>query len=201
MSVRCHCGAGANVYSKEIFISICNYTVTIVGYSALIIRPFRHPMSIPEQTAALNARQGRLVLLWPRLALPLIAALWTFTLIKGRSETHSAELAALKDASAYAGAYEQYVTRSVAQMDQVTMQLKQSWEQSGAALNLEDLHRDGMFTDSAFISVTIAGRDGRILSSTRRRAAPANIGRADYFLYHRDNNSTALRINVPGEQL
>ena len=157
-------------------------------------------MSIHEQTAALNARQGRLVLLWPGLALLLIAALWTFTLIKGRSETHSAEQAALKDASAYAGAYEQYVTRSVAQMDQVTMQLKQSWEQSGAALNLEDLHRDGMFTDTAFISVTIAGRDGAILSSTRRRAAPADIAHADYFLYHRDNNSTALRINVPAEQ-
>ena len=33
-----------------------------------------------------------------------------------------------------------------------------------------------------------------------RRAAPANIAQADYFLYHRDNNSTALRINVPAEQ-
>ena len=139
-------------------------------------------------------------LLWPALALLLSLGGWGYTVANVRREMAQAEQGANKDAAAYAEAYEQYITRSLAQMDQVTMQLKQSWEQSGATLDLETLRRDGMFTDSAFVAVAIYDRDGNLRSSTRRHFAPAAVRDAAFFAYHRNNNSTALQIGVPHDQ-
>lgn len=148
----------------------------------------------------MGARQRWLFLLWPILALlSLSAGLWTFTLLKGSGDMRRAEQAALKDAAIFADAYAQYITRSVAQMDQVTMQLKHSWEQSRATLDLAELHSEGMFTDDAFVAVSIADRNGRVLSSTRPLAGAAGVGADDYFTFHKNNNSTALRINVARE--
>ncbi|MBY0242402.1 MAG: EAL domain-containing protein [Burkholderiaceae bacterium] len=110
-----------------------------------------------------------------------------------------AEQTALKEVSSYAEAYSQYLTRSIGQMDQVTMQLKQSWEQSPNGLQLEELKRAGMFTDPAFVGVSIIDQHGRVLSSTGRPAS--SVRESDYFIFHRNNISTALRISVPQDEL
>ena len=138
--------------------------------------------------------------LWPILALLSIAACWALTLAQIRGERDNADKAARKDVGLYARAYEQYLTRSVAQMDQIAMQLAQSWEQSGATLDLHQLYRAGMFTDAAFISVGIADRDGNIRSSSRRPGGHPNVRGTEAFQFHRNNNSTALRIGVPLKQ-
>jgi hypothetical protein len=98
------------------------------------------------------------VLVWPAAALVLIIAVWAATLMRANDERSKAEQNTRREATAAAQAYEQYVTRSVAQMDQVSMQLKQSWEQSNGQLRLEHLTRDGMFLDSAFVSVSVLKR-------------------------------------------
>jgi diguanylate cyclase (GGDEF)-like protein len=137
------------------------------------------------------------VVVWPALALCISAILWTVTLSRAHTEMARAERAGLKEAASYAEAYEQYMTRSVGQMDQVTMQLKQSWEQSGNGFRLEDLKRDGMFTDAAFVAVSVADRNGVIRTSTRPLAGVAPVNHTAYFNFHKNNNSTALRIGVP----
>src|SRR5215207_3989988 len=91
-----------------------------------------------------------LVFVWPSLAVLLCAALWIATVARADLEHAHAENQARKDASAYAEAYEQYITRSVGQMDQITMQLKFSWEKARDPGLLDELRRDGMFTDAAF---------------------------------------------------
>jgi diguanylate cyclase (GGDEF)-like protein len=139
-------------------------------------------------------------LLWPALALLLLLGWWTYTVIGVRREMAHAEQAANKDAAAFAEAYEQYITRSLAQMDQVTMQLKQSWEQSGGTLDLALLRRDGMFTDSAFVDVTIYDATGRLRSSTHRHHGADSVQSQDFFTHHQNNNSTALSIAVPRDQ-
>jgi diguanylate cyclase (GGDEF)-like protein len=155
----------------------------------------------PERLqAASPVRRHWRFLLWPALALLLSLGWWGYTVANAGREMARAGQAANKDAAAYAEAYQQYITRSLAQMDQVTMQLKQSWEQSGAALDLEALRRDGMFTDSAFVAVAIYDRNGVLRSSTRRHFTPGAVRELDFFAYHRNNNSTALRIGVPADQ-
>ncbi|WP_075793507.1 bifunctional diguanylate cyclase/phosphodiesterase [Massilia putida] len=142
-----------------------------------------------------------LALLWPALALLACAALWTATILHAGSEHRRAEEQAFKEADAYAEAYEQYVTRSVAQIDQITMQLKHSWEHARDRSLIENMRRDGMFTDAAFVNVSVIGPDGAIRSSNRIHERGLNLSKAAFFVQHRDAISTALRIGTPPPEL
>jgi diguanylate cyclase (GGDEF)-like protein len=142
-----------------------------------------------------------LALLWPALALLACTALWTATVLHAGAERRRAEEQAFKEADAYAEAYEQYVTRSVAQVDQITMQLKHSWEHAHDRSLIEDMRRDGMFTDAAFVNVSVVGADGTILSSSRIHGRALNLAHTAFFIHHRDNISTALRIGTPPPEL
>ncbi|MES2318376.1 MAG: EAL domain-containing protein [Pseudomonadota bacterium] len=137
------------------------------------------------------------VMFWPLFSLALLAGLWGFTLVRAAEERARLELDALAEVGAAAQAYEQYVTRSVANMDQVSMQLKQSWEQSGGALQLGDMVREGMFLDSAFACVAIVDRLGVLRTAIRPAACGTNLRQADFFGYHKDNNTSGLRISPP----
>ncbi|MFK3740440.1 bifunctional diguanylate cyclase/phosphodiesterase [Massilia sp. TN1-12] len=142
-----------------------------------------------------------LALLWPALALLACAVLWSAAILRAGGEEQRASEQVFKKADAYAEAYEQYVTRSVAQMDQITMQLKHSWEHSRNPALIEDMRRDGMFTDAAFVSVSVIGRDGHIRSSSRIAERSLSLAAAPFFVEHRDNISTALRIGTPPPEL
>ena len=150
-----------------------------------------------KQAAASLSRTNKfLAILWPVLAILCCAALWTVTLLRVESEARRAESLVLKEADTTAQAYEQYVTRSIAQMDQITMQLKHSWEHSHRPTLLEDMRADGMFTDYAFVAVSIVGADGVLRSSTPGAELPASLVTAPFFLQHKNNNATALRIDL-----
>ncbi|MEH6435308.1 bifunctional diguanylate cyclase/phosphodiesterase [Massilia sp. DD77] len=136
------------------------------------------------------------VFAWPLLAVLACAALWILTLVRANAELARAEAQVRKDAGAYAEAYEQYITRSVGQMDQITMQLKFSWEQSRDPRLLDDLRRDGMFTDSAFRVVALVDRNGIVRSSTRPALLGADLSGGQYFGQHRNHISTALRVGA-----
>jgi diguanylate cyclase (GGDEF)-like protein len=134
------------------------------------------------------------IALWPILALTCCAVLWTTVLLRARAETGRANAALLKEADAYAAAYEQYVTRSLAQMDQITMQLKHSWERTHRPDLLEDMRGNGMFTDGAFAVVSIIGPDGRARSSAQHLMPAGDFSQAPFFVHHKNDISTALRI-------
>ncbi len=137
-----------------------------------------------------------LVVVWPALALLLAAALWIATVVRADAEHERAEGQARKDASAYAEAYEQYITRSVGQMDQITMQLKFSWEHGRDAGLIDELRRDGMFTDSAFRMVAVVDKSGIVRASTRPLLIGEDLASAPYFIQHRNHISTALRVGA-----
>jgi hypothetical protein len=137
-----------------------------------------------------------LVVLWPILALICCAVLWATVLLRANAETERADAILLKEADAYAAAYEQYVTRSLAQMDQITMQLKHSWEQTHRPGLLEDMRGMGMFTDDTFAVVSIIGADGRTRSSVHHPMPTADFSQAPFFVQHKNNISTALRIGA-----
>lgn len=135
-----------------------------------------------------------LVFVWPALALFACAVLWSVTLVRAHAERERADAQVRKEAAAYAEAYEQYVTRSVGQMDQVAMQLKYSWEHARKDDLLEQLKRDGMFTDTAFAAVAVLDHDGIVRSSTRPAMLERDLSGAAFFKQHRNNISTALRV-------
>ena len=136
------------------------------------------------------------LLFWPLICLGLGLLMWGSVLVKARSDLELIDSAALKDAAAYAEAYEHYVARSLSQIDQITMQLKYSWEHSARFMKLEDLRRDGMFTDPVFVSVAFYDASGAKATSTGHLAAPPFIGNDAAFAFHKNNNSTALRMDA-----
>lgn len=138
--------------------------------------------------------------LWPTLALLVCACIWAITMSRANAEWDRANAMVTRDAGAYATAYEQYITRSVGQMDQVTMQLKHSWEHTRNPTLIEDLRRNGMFTDSAYVAVSIVDRDGTVRSSMHADSGAPNLAHTRFFAQHRDNISTAMRVGIlPGE--
>jgi diguanylate cyclase (GGDEF)-like protein len=157
---------------------------------------------MPKPSAHTAPRTHRyLALLWPVLALLACIALWAAAILRADTERRQAGERAFREADAYAEAYEQYVTRSVAQMDQITMQLKHSWEHTHDRALIEGMRRDGMFSDGAFVDVSVIGPDGAVRSSSRIHERGVNLAHAAFFAAHRDNISTALRIAAPPPEL
>lgn len=150
-----------------------------------------------QRWLARSARFPFSIVVWPLLALLLLAGLWGATLLRSEHERVRLESAALAEVGAAAQAYEQYVTRSVANLDQVSLQLKQSWEQSGGALRLDEMMREGMFLDSAFGCVAILDKQGALRTAIGPQACGALFPDAAFFRYHRDNNASVLRIAPP----
>ncbi|MPQ55832.1 EAL domain-containing protein [Duganella sp. FT27W] len=138
---------------------------------------------------------------WLLLALLAAAACWNHAVVSAERTRRDVEQTARRELAAHVDAFEHYLTRSIAQMDQVTMQLKHGWEQSGGTLQLDALYRDGMFTDPAFAEVAIYDANGRLLSRAgRRRAGRTHSAQGRVpasFPFHQTNNSSALRIIVP----
>jgi diguanylate cyclase (GGDEF)-like protein len=153
-------------------------------------------MSIHAAVRTASRTNRYLVFIWPLLALLLCAALWAATVVRADAEHERAESQARKEAGAYAEAYEQYITRSVGQMDQVTMQLKFSWEKGRDPGLIDALRRDGMFTDAAFGVVAIVDRDGLVQASTRPALLGSDLSTGPFFVQHRNHISTALRIGA-----
>jgi diguanylate cyclase (GGDEF)-like protein len=141
------------------------------------------------------------VVVWPVLALLAGGLLWGVTISRSNAELERADALVRKEAAAYAEAYEQYITRSVAQMDQITMQLKFSLEQSRDPVLLETLKREGMFTDSAFVAVIVLDRTGSVRSATHAVQRNADLSATRLFAQHKNNISNALRIGAAPAQL
>jgi diguanylate cyclase (GGDEF)-like protein len=157
-------------------------------------------MSQHSGPAVPRTRRFRVVV-WPSLALLAGGLLWGVTISRANAELERADALARKEASAYAEAYEQYITRSVAQMDQITMQLKFSLEQSRDPVLLETLRRDGMFTDSAFVALIVLDRNGAVRSATHADQRNADLSASRLFVEHKNNISNALRIGAAPTQL
>lgn len=58
-----------------------------------------------------------------------------------------------------------------------------------------------MFTDSAFLSVSILDRNGLVRSSTHDSKPGLNLSGTRFFLHHKNNISTALGIGAPPAEL
>ncbi len=142
-------------------------------------------------------------LFWPLLSLLICALVWYLALARAGADEQRADRQLRREAVSLAEAYEQYLTRSVGQMDQITMQLKHSWEHGNNPKLLESLKRDGMFTDPGFVAVALVGPDGVLRSSTHNSAASAalQLGGTAFFQQHRNSISTALRMGAAPPEL
>lgn len=137
-----------------------------------------------------------LLLVWPVAALLLACLLWILTLSALDREYDSVRQDAMKQASSLARAYVQQLQRTVENMDRVTLNLKQDWNDLGSGLDLQQRREQRMYPNGALYASIIAG-DGTLLTSTLAPDKPYNFANELYFRHHRNNPSDDLLISGP----
>ncbi|HJW54540.1 MAG TPA: EAL domain-containing protein [Burkholderiaceae bacterium] len=146
---------------------------------------------------ALSRRTLLSCLLWLAVCAALGALPWIAVESMIANEQRAFDKAISTDAMSIAGGYAQYLTRSIEQMDQVTMHIKFDWEKSHGMLRLDDLVARGLFTAPQFVLVSIADRTGRIVTTTAHPEQSGSIAGHLYFQLHKNNISSALHIAPP----
>ncbi|MFC7517112.1 EAL domain-containing protein [Herbaspirillum sp. GCM10030257] len=153
----------------------------------------RKPLSLPEVSRGMLP-----VILWPAISLLLATLLWVTTAITLTDERREAEISALAEAKALSQTYSEYIARAVEQIDQLTLLIRYQWERSRQSLRLEDLSSQGAFPMAHYALTTVINAEGRPVTANRPMGSVLmQFNDRDYFVYHRDNPSRALRIGTP----
>ena len=137
------------------------------------------------------------ILVWPLAALLLTAIVWSMTFSKLGDARQTLRSNGAAHAVALSGAYAEQLSRSLEQIDQITLNLKYYWKNSAGALRLEQQLHEGLYPSSALLYVTIVNRHGDIMTSTLARKTTYVLADRDYFLAHQHSRSDALLISKP----
>lgn len=136
------------------------------------------------------------MLFWPVLFASFIAMLWVAVNIKIDEDRALLEQGIRHEALSITNGYAHFLTRSIEQMDQVTMQIQYAWENSNGLLDLEDMVRRGLFTAPHFVLVAIYDKTGNPISATKKIKRISSIADSYYFKQHKNNISSALHIGL-----
>lgn len=146
--------------------------------------------------AQLRFLKGNLrhVLAWPLLCLCIAILAWMFALSHLKSEELRVREAATLEAQALAKSYAEQLSRSVEQIDQITLTLAYHWKRSGGTMRLEDQAGQGLFPDHPELSIAIFDRRGKLLTSLLKPRSAIDIADRAYFRTHRDGKAAGLLI-------
>lgn len=143
-------------------------------------------------------RQNWMILLaWPVICLIICLGLWGVTTAKLQHDRHAAESNAIQQATGLAHAYAEQIARAAAQLDQITRQVQYDWSRNNGELSLEDQLAKGLYLPSTLLYVTIVGKEGVIVSSTRGRAANRKFSEEAFFRSHKGSKAKGLLISPP----
>jgi signal transduction histidine kinase/CheY-like chemotaxis protein len=137
------------------------------------------------------------ILAWPLLCIILATWLWYWTLSKIDAETKACEKRVLAEATSLCKDYAQYLTQSIEQANQITLQVQYAWEQSGVNLNLRELSKGGLFRNPHINNVIVVNREGRPVTSTLGNLRNVSLADRDFFIYHKNDDSKALLVGKP----
>ena len=137
------------------------------------------------------------ILIWPSLCVLAGLLMWGLIHIKLTDERTALEQGALKHAASLSQAYAEQISRTVEQIDQITLNVKYGWESSSGRLKLEQQRDQGLYPAAARLFVTVMDRRGLIVSSTIAFDPHTDHSTATYFQAHRASPAAALLISAP----
>jgi len=138
--------------------------------------------------------KNKSILAWPIVCGALALAIWGFTFQKISNEKNIAEQKAEQLTVSLSNAYSEQLALTVAQIDQITLNLKYYWRTTKGSLNLDDQLHNGLYPPSLHLYVTITDRLGNIVTSTLNGPA-ANLADREWFKFHQSNSDSNLRID------
>lgn len=162
------------------------------------------PFLIPDSRRLRQSAEFRFVrdnaasiLLWPAVCLALGILLWGSRYSDLNADKRALEDHALRVARSLSKGYAQHLTRTIEQLDQLTLQAKYRWEESGGNFRLEALKRKGLFTITHSAAVTIFDSTGMPVTSTASVPPNVSVTDRDYFSFHKNSNSASVYIGAP----
>ncbi len=137
------------------------------------------------------------ILAWPLMCIILTTGLWYWTNSKINGEKQACEKKAIEEASALCKDYAQYLAQAIEHANQITLQLQNGWKQSHENLNLQELSQDAIFRNSQITNLIILNREGMPVTAIPILQQNVSFADRDYFLYHKNDDSTALLVGKP----
>jgi diguanylate cyclase (GGDEF)-like protein len=148
--------------------------------------------------AELQRSMGRITepaLLFPTLALLLLAVLWGTTLNLIGSEFTSAHRAAIASTQELTETYEAQMVRALREIDLTLKVVTAAAERLDPATVLPDLEARGLLPPNLLFTVAIVDADGNVAASTRDTVAQ-NVAGEDYFIAQREADA-GLAVGLP----
>ncbi|MEN3366163.1 MAG: hypothetical protein V7606_3437 [Burkholderiales bacterium] len=137
------------------------------------------------------------ILVWPGVCLALGILLWGYMASELHAEKRTLEQHAVKVTTSLCKGYAQHLTRTIEQLDHLTLQTKYNWEDSHGEFRLEAMKRRGLFNMEHASAVAIFDSNGLPVTSTDRFDPKTSIAGRDYFLFHKNADAGAVYIGVP----
>ncbi len=134
--------------------------------------------------------------IWPVLALIIIAVLWATTWDRIQEDRQHATEAAHRQALALANAYAEQVRRTIRQIDQVSLELKFEQESAQPA-DLGRKRDEGIYPAREGLFVSVADDRGVIRNSSLRLTTGVDISHLDFFKAHSKSCCEGLLISPP----
>ena len=125
----------------------------------------------------------------------LVALVWVGALERIAYERRAAEADAFARSANLALAFEQDVIRTLHSVDHALRFVEHEYREGGR-LDLRELLGEAPVDSGLFTAVSLLDARGRVLGPDRS-AGPLDLSDRDYFAYHRDHPSSALRIGAP----
>ncbi len=147
----------------------------------------------PDRDAIRGKRS--IALLWAAGAALSLLVLWGGTLAKIAHDGEALREQAARLVAARARVYAEQLRRTVKEIDQISLTVTYQWQTMAVPLRLADQYQKAMHHTPTY--PTAIGIDGRIISSWREASVGLDMSGMDFFLHHRDNPGTGLRVNPP----
>jgi diguanylate cyclase (GGDEF)-like protein len=134
----------------------------------------------------------------PLICIGLAALLWSVVLSRLEQERTRAEQSIRNNMAFYAASYAGQIARLVAQIDQLTLNLKFYSELASETPDLEAQQKAGLFPASSLLYASIIDRDGFRLSSTLPdKLERSSIAQRTFFQLHAQDPAIGLHISPP----
>jgi len=135
-------------------------------------------------------------ILFPAIAILVLALIWGATLNLIRVEQASAEQFSETSVGELSETYESQVVRALREIDQTLKFVKYAYELEGRAAVLHELNAKSLLPPDLLFVVTIADADGLVLASTRP-SLWAGVADQDDFLLQRYIQADGLSVGQP----
>ena len=132
-------------------------------------------------------------ILYPAIAVLMLAGIWGTTLNLVRVENDAAERAVAATSRELADTYEAQIVRALREIDQTLKLVKYAYELRGRQFALRELKARALLPPDLLFVVSVADSNGEVVASTRGTAWPNVAGEA-YFQIQRQTESFAIDI-------